>query len=135
MDRSLIGPTRNLVFHGIKGGPLNYRAFRRRVWLPTVRTLRLALRVHDLRHAFASLLLSWGENPVYVAAQMGHGNADVTPKVYGHLMREAQRLEEADTLRKIEEAYACQAGAKHAGERRFEETVKTNVLAGRGGGI
>ncbi len=36
---------------------------------------------------------------------MGHGSADVTLKVYGHLMREAQRLDEADTIRKIEEAY------------------------------
>ncbi len=106
------------------------------MWLPTARALGLALRVHDLRHAFASLLLSWGRNPVYVAAQMGHGSADVTLKVYGHLMREAQRLDEADTLRKIEEAYRCAKPVQSTqGNDGPRKTRKPALKAGRGGGI
>lgn len=124
------------VFSGVRGGPVNHRAFDRRVWLPIVRALRLDLRMHDLRHTCASLLLAFGRNPLYVAAQLGHASADTTLKKYGHLMREGQRLDEADTLRKVEEAYRrakpVQSNGGNGGSRKLRKAL---MDAGRGGRI
>ena len=36
------------------------------------------IRFHDIRHTFASLLLSDGASPVYVKEQMGHCSIQMT---------------------------------------------------------
>jgi integrase len=40
-------------------------------------------RPYQLRHTYASMLLSAGENPLYVAQQMGHSDWSMVVKVYG----------------------------------------------------
>lgn len=47
--------------------------------------LRPSIGMHTLRHTFASLLIDQGENPKYVASQLGHASATFTLDVYGHL--------------------------------------------------
>jgi integrase len=42
------------------------------------------IRVHDIRHTYASLLLSQGVTPVYVKDQMGHDSIRTTVDIYGH---------------------------------------------------
>jgi len=49
------------------------------------------MRVHDLRHTFASLLLQQGESVVYVKEQLGHGSIQITVDTYGHLIPGANR--------------------------------------------
>jgi integrase len=44
------------------------------------------VRFHDLRHTFASILIAAGNDPLYVAEQLGHTNASFTLRTYGHLM-------------------------------------------------
>ena len=41
---------------------------------------------HDLRHHYASVLLAAGESVVAVAERLGHENATLVLKVYGHLV-------------------------------------------------
>jgi len=41
---------------------------------------------HDLRHAYASLLLAAGEFVVTVANRLGHANPNVTLSMYAHLI-------------------------------------------------
>lgn len=58
------------------------------------------IRFHDLRHTFASLLLSQGENVKYIQTQLGHSSPMVTLNVYAHLTEKrnaeaASRLEGA----------------------------------------
>jgi integrase len=48
-------------------------------------------RYHDLRHTFASLLLTDGAPIVYVSEQMGHSSIELTVKRYGHLIPGANR--------------------------------------------
>ena len=48
-------------------------------------------RFHDLRHSFASLLLTSGAPMAYVSEQMGHANIQLTVKLYGHLQPGANR--------------------------------------------
>jgi integrase len=50
------------------------------------------IRLHDLRHTFASLLLQNGE-PTYVKEQMGHSSINVTVDIYGHLVPGGNRAE------------------------------------------
>lgn len=49
------------------------------------------VRVHDIRHSFASLLLSMGQSPVYVMEQLGHSGINTTVDIYGHLIPSSNR--------------------------------------------
>ncbi len=120
------------VFPGTRGGSLNHRAFLRRVWCPTVEALKLGrLRIHDMRHLAASLWIAWGRNILWVASQLGHSSADITLRQYGHLLREGQRLDEGETLQKVEAAYR----ANSVPTRRKLAIRGTRINTGRGGGI
>ena len=44
------------------------------------------IRVHDLRHTFASLLIQNGESLAYVKEQMGYHSITITVDTYGHLV-------------------------------------------------
>jgi len=44
------------------------------------------VRVHDLRHTFASLLIQHGESLAYVRDQLGHKSIQITVDEYGHLV-------------------------------------------------
>lgn len=45
-----------------------------------------AVRLHDLRHTHATLLLRAGENVKVVSERLGHANATVTLRVYAHVL-------------------------------------------------
>jgi len=49
------------------------------------------IRIHDIRHSYASLLLSAGVSPVYVKEQLGHTNISMTVDIYGHWIRSTDR--------------------------------------------
>lgn len=55
------------------------------------------IRVHDLRHSHASLLIDLGANPVLVAERLGHESPDITLRTYSHLFPHKQ----ADVVSKI----------------------------------
>lgn len=57
------------------------------------------IRVHDLRHSHASLLINMGASPVAVAQRLGHKSPKMTLDVYSHLFASAQD----DLVRKIAE--------------------------------
>jgi integrase len=75
------------VFISQIGTMLNPDNFRHRVWgkLLTKAGLR-HIRVHDLRHTFASLLIQQCESLAYVKEQMGHHSIRITVNTYGHLV-------------------------------------------------
>jgi integrase len=47
-----------------------------------------SIRIHDVRHTFASILISTGHNLKYIQSQMGHSSIKITLDLYGHLMPE-----------------------------------------------
>jgi integrase len=49
------------------------------------------IRIHDLRHTFASMLIQNGESLAYVKDQLGHGSIQITVDTYGHLVPGANR--------------------------------------------
>lgn len=76
-----------LVFTSTNGQPLRNSNFRRQVWYRAVADAGLpdGLRIHDLRHTCASLLISQGAHPKAVQAHLGHSSISVTMDRYGHL--------------------------------------------------
>jgi len=42
------------------------------------------IRFHDIRHTFASILLSRGASILYVSKQLGHSRVSITLDIYGH---------------------------------------------------
>ncbi|MFQ5472162.1 MAG: tyrosine-type recombinase/integrase [Dehalococcoidia bacterium] len=93
------GDADRLVFTTGAGTPLRSANFRRTVWQPAVSAIgEEGLRVHDLRHTCASLLIAAGAHPGHVREHLGHSSIRVTMDVYGHLYEDsrdelARRLE------------------------------------------
>ena len=71
-----------LVFPSPEGSRLHHSNFRQRVWVPAVEALGRPWHFHDLRHTYASLLISLGVPPPVVARLLGHSSAAVTLSVY-----------------------------------------------------
>ncbi len=72
--------------------PLNAEHLRFKVWYRVLRHAQLrGVRLHDLRHTYASLLLQAGEPIGYVKAQLGHSSIQVTVDRYGHFVPGANR--------------------------------------------
>ena len=76
-----------LVFTSREGQPLRNSNFRRRVWHRATADAGLAegLRIHDLRHTCASLLIAQGAHPKAIQVHLGHSSISVTMDRYGHL--------------------------------------------------
>lgn len=63
--------------------------YRRVAWYPTVKRAEIRHRpAYQTRHTFASMLLSYGADPMYVAQQMGHRDWGMIRKVYGRWLSE-----------------------------------------------
>ena len=63
------------------------KTFRRLATATGLRTMRL----HDLRHVAASLMISSGADIAVVSKRLGHSTIGVTSDLYGHLFAPAGR--------------------------------------------
>jgi integrase len=80
------------LFYNDKGEPLDPNNLRKRYFYKCLEKAGLRrIRFHDLRHTFASLLISQGESLAYVRDQLGHHSIQVTVDIYGHLVPGANR--------------------------------------------
>jgi integrase len=76
----------DLVFTMPQGGPLRESKFLERYLKPAAADAGLAaLRVHDLRHTAASLMIREGATVLAVSKTLGHKSAAMTLDRYGHL--------------------------------------------------
>lgn len=77
------------VFCTSTGNPLDPDNMVKNQFAPTLERAGLRrIRFHDLRHTYATLLISQGENVKFVQAQLGHESAKTTLDTYSHLMPE-----------------------------------------------
>lgn len=58
------------------------------------------IRVHDLRHSHASMLIDLGFSPLLVSERLGHESIDTTLRIYSHLYPNKQE-DAADRLNEI----------------------------------
>jgi integrase len=97
------GKVPDWVFVSSAGTPLDINHWRKRVFYKAIEKAELRrVRVHDIRHTYASLLIQAGESLAYVRDQLGHHSISVTVDIYGHLTpggnKDAvERLDDLDT--------------------------------------
>jgi integrase len=77
----------NFVFCSRDGKHLDHNNVTKRVWYPLLRYLELMpRRPYQTRHTAATLWLAAGENPLWIARQMGHASTEMLFKVYGRFV-------------------------------------------------
>ena len=92
------------VFHSKNGQPLNYRNLARRVWYPTLEKACLKRRrPYQSRHTAATLWLAAGENPEWIARQMGHTTTKMLFTVYSRYVPDLTR-KDGSAIEKLLEA-------------------------------
>ena len=73
------------LFYDTQGGLLDEDHWRRRVHSKILEKAGLRhVRIHDLRHTYATLRLSKGDNILDVSKQLGHASVKMTLDVYAH---------------------------------------------------
>jgi integrase len=67
-------------------------------WLAICKAARIAgLRIHDLRHSFASLAVNQGASLPLIGALLGHASPTTTAR-YAHLFDEREAVERVGKL-------------------------------------
>jgi integrase len=49
------------------------------------------IRIHDIRHTYATLALEGGANLIGVSRQLGHAKPSITSDLYGHVTAHMQQ--------------------------------------------
>ncbi len=81
------GLQNNYVFCSKAGTPMDHKNVTKRVWYPILRHLGLTLRrPYQTRHTAATLWLAAGENPEWIARQMGHSTTEMLFRVYSRFV-------------------------------------------------
>jgi integrase len=89
-QRLALGPAyknQGLVFAGASGEALSPNGGLRSTWARLTAAVGLSgLRIHDLRHAHASLMLAQGTHPKVVSERLGHATIGITLDIYSHVL-------------------------------------------------
>lgn len=72
-----------LIFHTSTGNALGYQNLRR-IWLQVCKRANVDKNLHTFRHTFATTALAKGIPILEVSRCLGHADANVTLKMYGH---------------------------------------------------
>lgn len=95
MERRVAGEAwaeNDLVFTSSTGAPLDGRHLIRAWFRPLLKKAGLPpIRIHDLRHSYASIALARGVHPKVVQEAMGHSTIAVTLDLYSHVVPSLQR--------------------------------------------
>jgi len=98
------------VFCNHDGRPLDVNNVAKRVWYPLLRHLNLAPRnPYQSRHTAATLWLASGENPQWIARQLGHSSTEMLFKVYARFVPNLTRQDGSAFERLL-----MQNGASHS---------------------
>ena len=94
-ERLKIGPTWqafDLIFCGEQGTPLTIPNLTYRYFRPILKKAELPhIRLYDLRHTCATLLLIAEENPKVVSERLGHSTIVLTLDTYSHVLPTMQQ--------------------------------------------
>lgn len=81
---------REWVFLNQQGKPwLDDQQLRKGAWIPILEKVGVRYRhPYMMRHTYASMMVSAGENMAWIATQMGHSDISMIARVYGKWMPE-----------------------------------------------
>lgn len=111
------------VFCNRDGKPLDYKNVTARVWKPLLRHLGLKIRrPYQCRHTAATLWLGSGENPEWIAHQLGHTTTEMLFRVYSRYVPNLTRRDGSAFERLL-------TGVMGSGDRQiqteyFEQEIK-----------
>lgn len=78
----------DIVFPNTVGNPMDANNLHSRIWYPLLDRLNIVRRnLYQCRHTYASLMLSTGESPEYIARQMGHCDTNTLFTVYSRYVK------------------------------------------------
>jgi integrase len=90
------GRTCPFVFCTRANTPLDHRNVRDRIWAPLLKQLSIPYRrPYETRHTTATLWLGSGENPEWIARQLGHANTQMLFTVYSRYVPNLTRQDGA----------------------------------------
>ena len=70
---------------------------RKTLWMPLMKRSKVPYRnPYQVRHTYASTLLTAGQNPWYVAQQLGHEDVEMVFRTYGKFIREDYQKPKAE---------------------------------------
>lgn len=99
----------DVVFASEVGTPMMHRNLLRRHFKPLLAKAGLPdIRLYDLRHTTATLLLSAGQNPKIVSERLGHASIVLTLDTYSHVLPTMQR----DATNEIEAIFLRKTGTE-----------------------
>jgi len=81
----------DLIFTTPTGAPLHPERFSRTFDKRVTRSELPRIRLHDLRHTWATLALEAGVHPKIVQERLGHANVGITLDIYSHSKPTLQR--------------------------------------------
>jgi len=106
------------VFCLTNGAPVQHQNFTKRVWYPLLRHLGLKKRrPYQTRHTAATLWLAAGENPEWIARQMGHTTTEMLFRVYSRYVPNLTR-QDGSAMGRLLAAHGFGAGAGEVGDGR-----------------
>lgn len=96
------------VFCNRQGNPVDNKNFVERVWRPLLNNLSLSLRrPYQMRHTAATLWLAAGENPEWVARQLGHTNTEMLFRVYSRYIPNLTRQDGSAIERLLQSTFSA----------------------------
>ena len=111
------------VFIFEAGKPLILSHWRKGVFDRDLEKAKLRkVRIHDLRHSYASMLIQAGESLAYIRDQLGHHSIKVTVDIYGHLAPEGNK----EAVDRLDDA--APMGTLWAPKKEKELTQNANSL-------
>ncbi len=82
-------------FCSLKGKLIDRSNIRFRIWNPALKKAGFELRsVKQTRHSFATVALSCGENPLWIANTMGHRDTEMLIKVYSKFVADMGKTDD-----------------------------------------
>ena len=108
-----------LVFATGKGTPIDTQNIVNRFFKPLLKRAELPeIRWHDLRHTYATLLLSRGTHPTYVQKSLGHASVQLTLDRYSPATRTGYlrwAVQPRRAWTKLWDSYCCPTAARAPG--------------------
>lgn len=134
-QQAVTGQRSAFVFCTRTGRPLDHTRVTKRVWYPTLDRLGLARRTpYQTRHTAATLWLASGENPEWIARQLGHASTAMLFQRYSRFVPNLTRQDGSAFLQLLE-AHVDLPHRTHADRAGDEATqpIEATAPAGPGG--
>lgn len=92
------------VFLSKEGCILNTNHMREKVWRTALKRSGVSLRpMYNTRHTFATLMLSAGENPLWISKQLGHTTAEMLFEKYSRFIPNTTHQDGTAFMKKLSE--------------------------------